>query len=106
MSPFFLKDFPHSRKDTPFVFASQNQFYTQLFTSPALTTAVFVLDKLADCGYNINVASEQFHVSIGDTAGFSLPRVRPYLGRKFFLEEADGVRINYLYRDGPPPCGW
>jgi hypothetical protein len=69
-------------------------------------TAVFVLDKLADCGYNINVASEQFHVSIGDTAGFSLPRVRPYLGRKFFLEEADGVRINYLYRDGPPPCGW
>jgi len=65
-----------------------------------------VLDKMADYGYYISRLGEQLHVSIGDTAGFSLPRVRPYSVCKFFLEEAHGVRMNYLYRDGPPSCGW
>jgi hypothetical protein len=68
--------------------------------------AVFVLDKMAGYGYYITVGSEQLHVSIGDTAGFSLPRVRPYFGCKLFLEEAPGIRMDYLCRNGPPPCGW
>jgi hypothetical protein len=61
---------------------------------------------MADYGYYVNKPSEQLHASIGDTAGFSFPRVRPYLSCKFFLEEAHGVRINYLYRDEPSLCGW
>ncbi|KPK78704.1 MAG: hypothetical protein AMJ89_00625 [candidate division Zixibacteria bacterium SM23_73] len=56
-----------------------------------------MLDKMGDYGYYVTVLSEQLHASIGDIAGFSLPRVQLHLGCELFLEEAHGVRMNYPY---------